>query len=68
MPYVVTLLAPWGKKRPDKTEPLVKPTLRRWADLWREARVRALNERIAFRDIVARALRRYLTTTKGGGE
>jgi hypothetical protein len=28
--------------------------------------VRTLDERILFRDIVERALRRYLTTTKGG--
>ena len=55
-----------GKETTRGNRPLVKATLRLSADLWREARVRALDERIAFRDIVERALRRYMTTTKGG--
>ena len=55
-----------GKETTRGNRPLVKATLRLSADLWREARVRALDERIAFRDIVERALRQYMTTTKGG--
>jgi len=45
---------------------MVKDTLRLSADLWPETRVRVLDECIVFEDIVER-LRRYLTTTKGGG-
>jgi hypothetical protein len=39
---------------------MVKTTLRLSAATWRKARVRALDERVSFQDIVERALKQYL--------
>jgi hypothetical protein len=36
-------------------------------DVWRAAKVRALNERRGFREIVIEALKLYLKTKKEGG-
>ncbi len=43
-----------------------KTTLRIDEEVWRAARIRALDEGVGFQDIVDRALRHYLKTTKGG--
>ena len=54
-----------GKKRPPKRgQEMVKTTLRLSAEVWRKARVRALDERVSFQEIVERALDQYLS--KGG--
>lgn len=45
----------------DKADP-VKTTVRIPAALWRAARVRALDERADFQDVVVRALEAYLKT------
>jgi predicted HicB family RNase H-like nuclease len=48
---------------------MIKTTLRLSQDLWRQARVRALDERVSFQDIVERALAKYLKdapTNRGG--
>ena len=58
-----------AKKEPRENEPMIKTTLRLSQDLWRQARVRALDERVSFQDIVERALAKYLKdapTTRGG--
>jgi hypothetical protein len=54
-----------GKKKAPPTEDpnMVKTTLRLSADVWKKARVRALDERVSFQEIVERALAEYL---KGG--
>ena len=44
-----------------------KTTLRIDQEVWRAARIRALDERVGFQDIVDRALRLYLKTPRGGG-
>lgn len=44
-----------------------KTTLRIDQEVWRAARIRALDERVGFQDIVERALRLYLKMPKGGG-
>ena len=44
----------------------VKTTIELPADLWRRARIRALDERTDFRRIVIGALEAYLKTTKEG--
>lgn len=50
-----------GKKRsPKEDEDMVKTTLRLSAETWRKARVRALDERVSFQEIVERALEQYL--------
>jgi hypothetical protein len=46
-----------------ETRRFVKTTLRLPEDVWREARVRALDEHLSFQDIVERALRDYLKST-----
>lgn len=43
---------------------MVKTTLRLSKETWRKARVRALDERLSFQEIVERALEQYL---KGQG-
>lgn len=43
---------------------MVKTTLRLSAETWRRARVRALDERVSFQEIVERALDQFLG--KGG--
>jgi len=40
---------------------MVKTTLRLSAEMWRKARVRALDERASFQEIVERALEQYLS-------
>jgi predicted HicB family RNase H-like nuclease len=58
-----------AKKEPRENKPMIKTTLRLSQDLWRQARVRALDERVSFQDIVERALTKYLkeaSTTRGG--
>ena len=58
-----------AKKEPTGDKPMVKTTLRLSQDLWRQARVHALDERVSFQDIVERALAQYLraaTKTRGG--
>jgi hypothetical protein len=52
------------KKTPAQPD-TVKTTLRLPADLWRQARIRALDERTDYQAIVARALKAYLAA-KGG--
>jgi predicted HicB family RNase H-like nuclease len=52
-----------AKKEPKENERMIKTTLRLSQDLWRQARVRALDERVSFQGIVERALTQYL---KGG--
>ncbi len=42
-----------------------KTTLRIDEHVWRAARIRALDERVGFQDIVEKALRRYLGMPKG---
>jgi hypothetical protein len=44
----------------------IRTTLRLPADLWRQARIRAIDERTDYQEIVARALRAYLAG-KGRG-
>ena len=44
-----------------------KTTLRIDQEVWRAARIRALDERVGFQEIVERALRLYLKMPKGGG-
>ena len=39
---------------------MIKTTLRLSSDIWRQARVRALDERISFQDLVEEALKHYL--------
>ena len=56
-----------GMKKPTRKEPqtkYVKTSLRLPEDLWREAHIRALDERTDMQVIVARALEAYLR--KGG--
>jgi hypothetical protein len=53
-----------AKNRPAKGDQMVKTTLRLSAETWRKARVRALDERVSFQEIVERALDQYLS--KGG--
>ena len=48
-------------------EAMRKTTLRIDQEVWRSARIRALDERVGFQDIVDRALRLYLKMPKGGG-
>ena len=56
------------KRRISKEEGAMrKTTLRIDQEVWRAARIRALDERVGFQDIVERALRLYLKTPKGGG-
>jgi len=51
-----------GKRRPSKGDrEMVKTTLRLSAETWRKARVRALDERASFQEIVERALEQYLS-------
>ncbi|MGH7484049.1 MAG: hypothetical protein ACREMY_00415 [bacterium] len=48
---------------------MVKTTLRLPSDIWRAARVRALDDRISFQDLVERALHDYLkSASKPRGE
>jgi hypothetical protein len=47
-------------KAEQRGKPTIKTTLRLSQDLWRQARVRALDERTTFQDIVERALTEYL--------
>jgi predicted HicB family RNase H-like nuclease len=58
-------MASMGKKKEHPTEDteMVKTTLRLSAAVWKKARVRALDERVSFQEIVERALTEYL---KGG--
>jgi len=56
-----------GRERSRAIAPLVRTTLRLSADLWREVRGCALEQRIALQDIVESQLWRHLKTTKGGG-
>lgn len=51
-------------KDTNESEDLVKTTLRLPRKLWREARIRALDEGTDFQDLVTRALKSYLK--KGG--
>ena len=51
--------------KPRKAE-TVKTTIELPAELWRRARIRALDERVDFRRIVIAALEAYLKTTKEG--
>ena len=53
-------------KRPKEPEELVKTTIRLPRNLWREARIRALDEGTGFQEIVTRALSSYLKEQKGG--
>jgi uncharacterized protein (DUF4415 family) len=56
-------------KRPrttSKEKAMKKTTLRIDEEVWRAARIRALDEGTDFQDIVDKALRLYLKTPKGG--
>ena len=56
------------KRRISKEEgAMTKTTLRINHEVWRAARIRALDERVGFQHIVDRALRLYLKMPKGGG-
>ncbi len=46
---------------------MVKTTLLMPADLWKAAKMRALEERVDLRDVLLTALRRYLAQTKKEG-
>jgi hypothetical protein len=46
---------------------MVKTTLRLDEEVWRAARIRALDNRARFQDIVEAALRQYLKMAKEGG-
>jgi len=46
---------------------VVKTTLLMPADLWKAAKMRALEERVDLRDVLLTALRRYLAQTKKEG-
>jgi hypothetical protein len=48
------------RRSPNEDEKMVKTTLRLSAEVWRRARVRALDERVSFQEIVERALAEYL--------
>jgi hypothetical protein len=47
---------------------MVKCTLKLPAPIWREARIRALDERRDFQDVVADALELYLKRPQKGGK
>lgn len=49
-----------NKPGPKGDHEMVKTTLRLSAEVWRKARVRALDERVSFQEIVERALKQYL--------
>ena len=49
-----------AKEEPKGDKPMIKTTLRLSQDVWREARVRALDERVSFQEIVERAVAQYL--------
>jgi hypothetical protein len=49
-----------GKNRVHKGDGMRKTTLRLNADLWRRARIRALDENLSFQEVVERALKQYL--------
>jgi len=48
------------KRRKEATPMVMKATLRLREPLWRAGRIRALEERTSFQDLVARALEQYL--------
>jgi hypothetical protein len=50
-------------RRPDAS--VVRTTVELPPDLWRAAKVRAMNERSDLRSVIIAALRAYLTSTKG---
>jgi hypothetical protein len=54
--------SPKGRPAPKKT---VKTSLKLPEDLWRQAHIRALHERIDLQDVITRALRIYLKGRSG---
>ena len=46
---------------------MVKTTIRLPEALWRQARMRALDERVQFQELVAGAIAAYLKTVRKGG-
>ena len=53
------------KKKAEESSEMVKTSLRLPRALWRDARVRALDEHLEFQELVAKALEAYLKG-KGG--
>lgn len=53
------------KPRPADDESVVKTTIRLPRPIWHAAKVRALEERVDFQDLVAHAIEQYLKQREG---